>query len=327
MGSICTGIGTCHRAADIVAAHNKNIRLVPVFACERARWARLVLAADFPGLRVFPDARGAAGDFPRCDVLTAGFPCQPFSAGNRRRKGSADARCEVIGDILEYISRVAPKIVIFENVPGILAWGRDVLKRIVDSLRGRYCIDFQVMTSSVHGGVPQKRRRLYIVAIATESVRQAYYWPAPIAMKPLPALLESIVDPPGSVPSAPKAAAKLRRMQQLVEQHGPTQTELEHMVVNCHSIAGKVFVGATPCLTAARSAQGGFWLLGHRRMMTVSELLRLQGIEPAGTEIATVVSARQAGLLIGNAFTLPVVGRVLVSALRTVVEAAVVDPF
>ena len=87
--------------------------------------------------------------------------------------------------------------------------------------------------------------------------------------------------------------------------------------MNCHSQLGRLCIGRTPCLTAARGAQGGFWSLGRRRMMHVEELLLLQGIDPASTRIRTAVSARQAGALIGNAFTLPLVARVLVCGLRS----------
>ena len=97
------------------------------------------------------------------------------------------------------------------------------------------------------------------------------------------------------------------------------------MVVNCHSQLGRLFLGKTPCLTAARGAQGGFWLLGHRRMMTVGELLKLQGIDPAGAQIGTVLSARHAGFLSGNAFTLPLIARVLACGLRSL-GYEVLDP-
>ena len=90
------------------------------------------------------------------------------------------------------------------------------------------------------------------------------------------------------------------------------------MVVNCHSQEGKLFLSRTPCLTAARGAQGGFWLRGKHRMMTVEELLRLQGFNPSQTQLTQVLSMRQAGALIGNSFALPVIGRVLVRALCSI---------
>ena len=65
--------------------------------------------------------------------------------------------------------------------------------------------------------------------------------------------------------------------------------------------------------------------MGQRRMMHVDELLLLQGIDPASTRIRSAVSARQAGFLIGNAFTLPLIARVLVCGLRAL-GFEVVDP-
>lgn len=61
-------------------------------------------------------------------------------------------------------------------------------------------------------------------------------------------------------------------------------------------------------------------------MMSAEELMRLQGLDPSTTKMLQVVSRRQAGLLLGNSFTLPVVGRVLLSALRSI-GCRLEDPF
>jgi site-specific DNA-cytosine methylase len=289
--------------------------LTSVFACERARAARKVLQADFPGLQLFGDACTDAIRMPPCDVLLVGFPCQPFSGANRHRRGSGDERCDVVWAIVGYVQRVRPRIVVLENVPGITAWGRDVLEYIVDEFQASgYRMDMQTLSSDVHGGVPQRRRRLYLIAVLSPAY--ALEWPAPLPMQALPALLTDNFQPPESRPTAPRAAAKVDAAERELCRLGFSLEERCQVVVNCHSELGKVFVEKTPCLTAARGAQGGFWLCGHHRMMSVVELLRLQGISPASTQIAAVLSARQAGALLGNAFTLTVVARVLVSALR-----------
>lgn len=315
LGSICSGIGTCHRAAARVNACNGGIVIRSAFACEVARSARKVLAGDFPFLPLFADVGAVVDRLPSCDVLVAGFPCQPFSQANRRRKGSADARCDVIQHILHYIERVMPRLVLLENVIGLLSFGQDAFLTIARRLQAAgFSVAVRKLRSDVHGGVPQCRRRLYIVAARSPSA--AVEWPTPVPARCLPSILADDFRPPGSRPSAAKAAAKIDAVEASLLPSKLTKAERCRMVVNCHSQRGNLRANSTPCLTAARGAQGGFWLLGHRRMMSVCELLRLQGIDPASTCIGTAVSARQAGALIGNAFTLPVIARVLACGLR-----------
>lgn len=316
MGSICSGIGACHRAAAWVKQANPSLDLRCVFACETARAARKVLRVDFPDILLFGDACEEGSRLPHCDVLTAGFPCQPFSPANRHRLASEDPRCDVVDAILAYAERVRPKVVILENVIGLMSWGKDVLLSIVATLqRSGYRLNVQTLSSDIHGGVPQNRRRLYVVGLLDP--QYLWQWPLPIPMATLPSLLDDVVHDPASRPRAPRAAEKLGvALRRLDELDAPASARA-HVVVNCHSQAGEIFVYRTPCLTANRAAQGGFWLAAHSRMMTVDELLRLQGIDPSSTRMAEVVSARTAGMLIGNAFTMTVVGRVLVSALRS----------
>ena len=325
MGSICTGLATCHRAADLIQDANRGFEISFLFACENGRAARAVLAADFPRLRVYGDVCEAEPSLPTCDILTAGFPCQPYSAANRHRKGSADPRSNVVGSILDYVRRARPRIIVLENVIGMLAWGRDTLRLIITAFRQHgYCVELEKLSADRHGGLPQHRRRLYIVAILEPS--SPLEWPSAVPMQSLPTLLSDEIGSPGSLPTAAKAASKLRAVESQLRLHGATSSERLYMVANCHSQLGKLFFCRTPCLTAARGAQGGFWLLGKHRMMVVEELLRLQGFNPSQTRVAETVSARQAGALIGNSFALPVIGRVLVSALRSI-GCSLEDPF
>ena len=273
---------------------------------------------------MFGDVCEDGARLPPCDVLVAGFPCQPFSAANRRRKGSSRKHCEVVGHIIRYIERVSPSLVVMENVTGLLSHGRDVFLKLVQRLQAAdYSIAMQILRSEVHGGVPQRRHRLFIVALRSPTV--AMRWPGSIPMRSLPSILAKDVGPPGARPSAPRAASKIDAVERSLAPCCVTEAESAHMVVNCHSQLGKLFIGKTPCLTAARGAQGGFWLLSQRRMMHLDELLLLQGIDPATTHIRTAVSARQAGFLIGNAFALPLIARVLVCGLRSL-GFEVVDP-
>lgn len=59
-------------------------------------------------------------EIPDCDILTAGFPCQPFSnAGNRR--GVHDSRGMLYKECLRIIAHKMPKVIVFENVKGLLS--------------------------------------------------------------------------------------------------------------------------------------------------------------------------------------------------------------
>ncbi len=325
VGSVCSGMGMCHRAAAKLTAANPHIVLKTAFFCENARGARKALEADFPNTRLFGDIAEVVDRLPSCDILMAGFPCQPFSHANRRRRGSRDPRADVIKYIRQYIERTLPRVIILENVLGILSWGRDVLRMLQKFLtENGYELGLRTLGSHVHGGVPQSRLRVYIVAIRSPTADLE--WPEPIPMQPLPAILSDDRMDKSSRPSAKRAAEKLQKARNWLTEQKVTEEEMVYMVCNCHSQMGQVFVSKTPCLTSTRGAQGGFWLMQHNRMMHTHELLRLQGLDPADTQMSGVLSKQQIGHLLGNAFTLPVACRVLVSALRSI-GCRVKDPF
>ena len=93
------------------------------------------------------------------DILTAGYPCQPFShAGSR--KGTNDER-HIFPYILEAISILRPRWVILENVRGHLSLG---LKEVLQGLASEgYDAQWQVVRAS-DVGAPHQRARLFIIA-------------------------------------------------------------------------------------------------------------------------------------------------------------------
>ena len=98
------------------------------------------------------------------DILTAGYPCQPFSqAGNR--KGEKDER-HIWPDIKQGISILRPKYVILENVRGHLSLGfKDVLKDLAEI---GYDAKWQIVRAS-DVGAPHRRERLFVIAQPTNS--------------------------------------------------------------------------------------------------------------------------------------------------------------
>lgn len=105
------------------------------------------------------------------DVITAGFPCQPFS-NNGKRKGETDER-NMWPATIDVIRRVRPKYCYLENVPGLLthAYARRIFGDLAESgfnVRWR-------MLSAAELGAPHKRDRLWIAANSVGVVRDR--WP------------------------------------------------------------------------------------------------------------------------------------------------------
>lgn len=104
-------------------------------------------------------------EFPYADVLCAGFPCQPFSIAGKRR-GFEDARGTVIFKLTSLIRSSKPKIVFLENVTNLIRiQGGKIFKRIARELEEvGYSVHYDVLDSADFG-VPQARKRVYIVAV------------------------------------------------------------------------------------------------------------------------------------------------------------------
>lgn len=116
------------------------------------------------------------------DVLTAGFPCQPFSnAGSR--KGTDDSRGNLYMSTFKFIEALRPKAVVYENVRGLLSFQgqeKKLIDEISDVLRNDfgYHVDYKLLNFS-HFGVPQNRIRVILIATKDgEALEHAF--PEPI---------------------------------------------------------------------------------------------------------------------------------------------------
>ena len=93
------------------------------------------------------------------DILTAGYPCQPFSHAGQR-KGTEDER-HIFPYIMQAISVLRPRIVVLENVRGHLSLGfKEVLQRLAEA---GYDAKWRVVRAS-DAGAPHRRERLFIIA-------------------------------------------------------------------------------------------------------------------------------------------------------------------
>lgn len=104
-----------------------------------------------------------AKDIPKHDILTGGFPCQPFSIAGLQ-EGFDDSRSNVFWKILEIIRHHKPRVVLLENVKNLLSHDdRKTFQIIQDNLSScGYYVKYKVLNTSSITGVPQHRERIYI---------------------------------------------------------------------------------------------------------------------------------------------------------------------
>lgn len=98
------------------------------------------------------------------DLLSAGFPCQPFSISGRM-KGFEDTRGTLIYEILHIMEVHRPKVVLLENVKHLKHHDQGrTLKVILEAIsKLGYYTKWSVLNASLFG-VPQNRERIIIIA-------------------------------------------------------------------------------------------------------------------------------------------------------------------
>jgi len=119
-------------------------------------------------------------DIPPHDILTGGFPCQPFSIAGHQ-EGFNDPRSNVFWKILEIIEYHKPKCIVLENVKNLI--GHDdgrTFKTIKKNLEDRgYILEHAVLNTAKITGVPQHRERIYIVGLRVPSQFTLKFDPVP----------------------------------------------------------------------------------------------------------------------------------------------------
>lgn len=148
-----------------------------VFSSELKEDLRRLYEINFPGSRIEGDiTKIAPSDIPAHDVLCAGFPCQPFSqAGKRQGFNDEKERGNLFNYICAILQYHRPRYVFLENVSNLK--GHDagntwnvIFHRLSDSIEeGGLNYEVREAILSPHQfGLPQHRRRIYIVCEARE---------------------------------------------------------------------------------------------------------------------------------------------------------------
>jgi len=156
--SLFSGIGGFDLAADVIGWENK-------FTCEKDAFCNRVLKYYWKDIQHYEDIKTT--DFTiwrgKIDVLTGGFPCQPFSLAGKR-KGTDDDR-HLWPEMLRAIREIQPNFIVGENVYGIVNWdGGTVFEQVQTDLETQGYEVITIVLPACAVNAPHRRDRTWFIA-------------------------------------------------------------------------------------------------------------------------------------------------------------------
>jgi len=161
-GSLFSGIGGFDLAAEWMGWEN-------VFHCEWNEFGQRILKHYWPKAISYEDITKTDFSIHRgkIDILTGGFPCQPYSSAGKRL-GKEDDR-HLWPEMLRAIREIKPKYVVAENVSGLISWNDGLVFNEVqaDLENEGYKVQPCVLPAAAVNA-PHRRDRVWFIAINTE---------------------------------------------------------------------------------------------------------------------------------------------------------------
>ena len=160
--SLCSGIGGLDLAAEWAGFET-------VAQCEIDAYASKVLAKNFPGVPNLHDIRTVTNErladlgIRAPTVISAGFPCQPYSLAGKGL-GDRDDR-DLWGEVARVVGEIHPRWFVGENTPGLFARSNQrYFRRVLDDLAALgYSVGWGIW-GACDVGAPHKRQRVFIIA-------------------------------------------------------------------------------------------------------------------------------------------------------------------
>jgi len=167
-GTFCSGIEAPAVAWHCLGWRHQWFSEIEPFPCA-------VLQHHYPDVRNLGDMLEINGDGLRgtVELICAGTPCQSFSVAGKRG-GMADPRGQLAIRFIELLERIRPRWLVWENVPGVLSsnGGRDFGALLWALGQCGYGFAYRVLDAQ-HWGVPQRRRRVFVVGHSSGEWRRA----------------------------------------------------------------------------------------------------------------------------------------------------------
>ncbi len=304
MVDLFCGIGGFSLAGQMVGVE-------PIFASDRDVACLTTYQANFPTECVQADItdeqlvrRLEELDF---QLLTAGFPCQPFSrAGRKKGFSDPDGAGQLFFRLMEVVERVRPPVVLLENVAHLLRHdgGRTFGVMLEHLAAAGYYPVYAVLNARDICGLPQNRERLYLVAYADAARAREFSFPlATNNLISFASILSDRVEPHFYLRGG-KVAAKIKA------------EKLERGVIYTWR---RYYLRAAPepvCPTLLASmGQGGYnvpFIVDKKgvRQLTPRECARLQGL-PESFVLPGSLREAQLYAMLGNSVSVPTVAAII----------------
>ncbi len=127
-------------------------------------------------------------DIPKVDILTGGFPCQPFSIAGYR-KGFEDDRGNMFFQIMRIVKEMSenankPRVIFLENVKNLKTHDKGntfaVIKNKLEE--AGYIVTEKILNTCEYGNLPQNRERIFIVGFLNENDFNNFKWPEKVKL-------------------------------------------------------------------------------------------------------------------------------------------------
>ena len=353
VGTACSGTDSAIKVLEQIG-RSSGWEFTHTFSCELDTDKQAWVRENCPNVPfIFPDIcelhtgrcvdviSGVEVDVPPVDIFIAGFVCKSVSSENTQRGTHAACIAEGTGKtgttfdgLRRYVQNVRPKLVICENVPGLLKRNRGSesqlhsVARVFESLGYHFAHKLLDARSYL---VPQRRHRVWMWAIRSDvsAARAAEHTaailtqmgrPAPLSLTAFLAAADGDVQPRQCLNQREEEAIddlfnSTRSLQRL------SGEELEDLVVDISKSAGRLpwCLDATPCVLPGSRLfwRRRRWVLGAR------EVAALQGIWPRDFPALTAwcEHRHRSRVLIdmaGNAFTSTICTAVCIAVMAAI---------
>ena len=148
---------------------------------------------NFPNIKNYGDCNFINPEIlPDFDLLTAGFPCQPFSEAGKHG-GTQDTRGTLFYDIIRIAEVKQPDVMVLENVKGLTFNNhRKTFRTILDEIdRIGFFVEWKIMNSK-NQGTPQSRERVVFICINKRLSKKSISFPPEVK---LDRFLKDIINP------------------------------------------------------------------------------------------------------------------------------------